>query len=67
MDSQNALSNQLKQANKLHAHLIVIVAEDEWAKSQVLVKVDGKQHTLPIDQLIDYLDGYMEESHETHA
>jgi len=67
MDNQKALSNQLKQANKLHAHLIVIVAEDEWSKSQVLVKVDGNQHTIPIDQLIDYLDGYMEESHETHA
>ena len=67
MDSVKALSNQLKQANKLNAHLIVIVAEDEWAKSQVLVKVDGKQHTIPIDQLIDYLDGYMEGTYETHT
>jgi histidyl-tRNA synthetase len=67
MDSAKALSNQLKQANRLHAPLIVIVADDEWAKGLVLVKVDGHQHTIPVDQLIDFLDGYMEDHHETHA
>lgn len=67
MDHAKALSNQLKQANRLDARLLVIVAEDEWAKGQVLVKVDGQQHAIPVDQLIDFLDGYMEDHHETHA
>ena len=61
------LSSQLKQASKKNPKAIVIVAVDEWAIQQVLIKVDGKQQAIPVDQLIDYLDGVMEENHETHA
>jgi histidyl-tRNA synthetase len=61
------LSSQLKQANKKQPKAIVIVAADEWAKQQVLVKVNGQQQSIPVDQLIDYLDGVMEDAHETHA
>ena len=61
------LSNQLKQTSKKQPKVIVIVAVDEWAKQQVLVKYDSKQQAIPVDQLIDYLDGVMEAHHETHA
>ena len=61
------LSNQLKQVGKKDPTVIVIVAVDEWAKQQVLVKFDSKQQAIPVDQLIDYLDGVMEAHDETHA
>jgi histidyl-tRNA synthetase len=61
------LSSQLKQANKKSPKAIVIVAIDEWAKQQVLIKIEGKQQAIPVDQMIDYLDGVMEDNHETHT
>lgn len=65
--SSKNLSNQLKQASKKLPKVIVIVAVDEWANHQVLVKYESKQQAIPVDQLIDYLDGVMEAYDETHA
>jgi histidyl-tRNA synthetase len=61
------LSTQLKQASKLIPQAIVIVAEDEWTDNHVLVKVNNEQTTVKVDQLIEYLDGVMEVTHEPHA
>lgn len=65
--STKNLSNQLKQTSKKQPKVIVIVAIDEWATNQVLVKYNSKQQAIPVDQLIDYLDGVMEAHDETHA
>jgi histidyl-tRNA synthetase len=65
--SSKNLSNQLKQASKKQPKVIVIVAVEEWANNQVLVKYESKQQAIPVDQLIDYLDGVMEAHDETHT
>ncbi len=55
--AKNNLTNQLKEANKLHADYVVIFGESEAEKNCVLIKrmIDGQQEEVAIDQVTQHI------------
>ena len=61
MDYGNrSMKSQMKQANRYHAKFAIIIGDDELAKASVVVKnmEDSSQTTVPMVELIDYLNKF---------
>lgn len=54
---EKSLKAQLKQANRLNAEAILVMGVDEFNAGNIQVKYDGNQEIVPLENIIDYLDG----------
>ena len=57
----NSLTKKIKQADKSHCEIIIIVYNDEISNNTFTVKYlkcDKKDQNIPFEQLIDLITGY---------
>ncbi|QVK20313.1 histidine--tRNA ligase [Mycoplasmatota bacterium] len=53
---EKSLKAQLKQADKMNAEIILILGEEEFNNEEIIVKHQGEQINVKLENIIDYLD-----------
>jgi histidyl-tRNA synthetase len=56
------LAKQFKFADKKQIPFVLIQRPEEWEKQEITIKrlQNGKQKTIPVNQLVSYLSNYYE-------